>query len=203
MSMGWTEARWSLYAPLYDAMVANRLETGRRRAHELVSIGPGERVLMDGGGTGLDLEHIPRGARVTAIDVSPAMISRLEARAEKLDIEVDAHVMNGHKLDFPNGAFDVVLLHLILGVIPDAARCAREADRVLREGGRVSIFDKFLPDGKRPSLARRFANVAARMLATDLNRRLGDILAPTSLHLTTEEPSIFGGLFRVGVAVKR
>lgn len=198
----WNRIRYTVWAPVYD-LVARRLERGRRRAHELVAIAPGERVLLDGAGTGLDLEMMPRGAAVTAVDITPAMVERLRARARALGMDVTAEVADGHALPFPDASFDVVVLHLILAVIPDPVRCIREAERVLRPGGRVSIFDKFVRQGERPSIVRRAANVLTSVAATDITRSLEPLLDETSLRVVRDEPAGFGGLFRGVVAEKR
>jgi phosphatidylethanolamine/phosphatidyl-N-methylethanolamine N-methyltransferase len=193
----WNRLRYTLYAPFYD-LVARRLGRGRRRALELLQVQDGERVLIVGCGTGLDLELLPRGgAIVTAVDLTPAMVEKTRARAATLGMSVDARVMDAAKLEFPDASFDCVLLHLILAVVPDPYSTAREAARVLRPGGRASIFDKFLPDEGRPSLARRAANVLTNVFATEINRRLGEILAGTGLRVVTNEASVFGGAFRV------
>ena len=197
----WNRIRYTVWAPVYDR-VARRLARGRRRAHELAAIVPGERVLLDGAGTGLDLEMLPRGAEVTAIDITPAMISRLRARAGVLGLQVSAEVADGHALPFPDASFDVVVLHLIVAVIPDPVACVLEAERVLRAGGRVSIFDKFVRDGERPSIVRRAANVLTSAAATDITRSLEPILAETSLRVVRDVPAGFGGRFRAVVAEK-
>ena len=191
----WNRVRYTLYAPFYD-LIVRRLARGRRRAVELLNVKPGERVLIVGCGTGLDLELLPRDAVITAIDLTPAMVEKTRARG----FAVDARVMDASKLDFPDGAFDCVLLHLILAVVPDPHATAREAARVLRPGGRASIFDKFLPDDRDPSLIRRLANLLTNLLATDINRRLGDLLAGTGLGVVREEGGGFGGVFRVVTA---
>ncbi len=197
----WNRIRYTIWTPVYD-LVARRLDRARRVAHTLIAIRPEEAVLLDGAGTGLDLDMLPRGARITAIDITPSMIERLRARALRLDLEVDARVGNGQQLPFPDASFDVVVLHLILAVIPDPVACIREAERVLRPGGRVSIFDKFAPDGKPLSVIRRIANIFTSVAATDITRSLGPILAATSLRVVRDEPAAFQGLFRAVVAVK-
>jgi ubiquinone/menaquinone biosynthesis C-methylase UbiE len=198
----WNRIRYTAYAPFYD-LVVRRLGRGRKRAVQLVDVRAGERVLIAGCGTGLDLELLPRGALITAIDLTPAMVERTIRRAAELGINVDARAMDAAQLDFAGESFDVVLLHLILAVVPDPYATAREAARVLRRGGRASIFDKFLPDDRSPSLVRRAVNAIARVLATDINRRLGDILAVTDLRVVLDEPSVFGGIFRVVLCERR
>lgn len=188
----WNRIRYTLYAPFYD-LIVRRLAKGRRRAIELLNVQPGERVLIVGCGTGLDLELLPRTANVTAIDLTPAMVEKTRARG----FAVDARVMDASKLEFPDASFDVVILHLILAVVPDPYGTAREAARVLRPGGRASIFDKFLPDERAPSLLRRAINTIANVVATDINRRLGDLLVGTGLRVVREEGGGFGGVFRV------
>ncbi|HEX7150717.1 MAG TPA: methyltransferase domain-containing protein [Thermoanaerobaculia bacterium] len=196
MGIRWNRIRYTLYAPFYDVVV-RRMARGRRRALELLALQPGERVLIDGCGTGLDLELLPRDAHVSAIDITPAMVERTRERAEWLGMRIDARVMDAAKLDYPDESFDCVVLHLILAVVPDPINTAREAARVVKRGGRIVIFDKFLPDGGRASLGRRALNALARVAATDINRRLGDLLAATDLRVVQKEASIFRGMFTV------
>lgn len=197
----WNRVRYTLYAPFYDHIVA-RIASGRRRAIDLLDVKPGERVLISGCGTGLDLELLPRGCHITAIDITPAMVEKTRARATALGLGIDAQVMDAANLSLPDASFDCVLLHLVLAVVPDPNGTAREAARVLRPGGRASIFDKFLPDAARPSLPRRVVNTIANVAATNINRRLGDVVAGSGLTLVTNEPSVFRGMFRVAIAVK-
>ncbi|HYO77193.1 MAG TPA: class I SAM-dependent methyltransferase, partial [Thermoanaerobaculia bacterium] len=198
---GWNRLRYTLYAPFYD-LIARRLGRGRRRAIELLHVRAGERVLIVGCGTGLDLELLPRNAQVTAVDLTPAMVEKTRARAERLGMSIDARVMDAAALDFDEASFDCVILHLILAVVPDPYATAREAARVLQAGGRASIFDKFLPDERDPSFGRRMVNVLTNVFATEINRRLGEILGGTDLRVVTNEASVFGGAFRVVMAAK-
>lgn len=59
-------------ATIYDSAArVPLLARPRARLFTLAGIQPGQRVLVVGVGTGLDLAHLPRGAEVTGIDLSP------------------------------------------------------------------------------------------------------------------------------------
>jgi len=198
VSNWWNRTRYGLYAPVYD-WGARPLERGRERAIERLDIQPDDRVLILGSGTGMDLDYLPTGVEVTALDVTPAMVRRTERRGESLGLDVDARVGDARSLPFEDDSFDAVLLHLILSVAPDPEEIVAESARVLDSKGRVSIYDKFVPEGTSPSLLRRAVNPVARFLFADLTRRLEPMVADTDLELTTED-SFLGGLYTVTIA---
>ncbi len=193
--------RYGLYAPLYD-LVGRHLNRGRARSIALLNLQPGERVLIVGAGTGLDLPLLPADLAITAVDLSSPMLRQAEARAETLKLDVKCEVMDAHALDLPDASFDAVLLHLILAVVPDPYAAIREAARVLKPGGRAGIFDKFVPSGTTPSLPRRIAGALTNVLFSDINRQLEPLLDEANLDVTHDEPSIGRGLFKVVIARK-
>jgi ubiquinone/menaquinone biosynthesis C-methylase UbiE len=150
----------------------------------------------------LDLPHLPSNVDVTAVDVTPAMLQRLERRAASQHRTVTTHIMDARQLAFPAASFDAVLLHLILAVMPQPEQGVREAVRVLKSGGRIGVFDKFLRDEERPSLKRRVLNAVAKPLFSDLNRRLGPLIAGTPLVIEHDQPVAFGGTYRVVTLIK-
>lgn len=197
----WNRIRYTLYAPVYDRLT-RYFQNGRWRAVELLAPQPGERILIVGCGTGLDLPLLPDGVEVTAIDITPAMVRRTRERARESSRPVATAVMSAEALAFPRETFDCVLLHLVLSVVPDPVACAREAARVLKLGGRASIFDKFLPEGATPSRLRRMSNVVTNIVFSDINRRLQPIMQGASLTTSHQEPSVLGGTYQVAIAVK-
>ncbi|MCS3704874.1 class I SAM-dependent methyltransferase [Salinibacter ruber] len=195
----WNRTRYRLYAPVYDAL-AWPMERGRQRALRWLDPAPDARILLSGCGTGLDLAYLPPETQVTALDAVPAMVRRTKARARTLGRAVDAQVGDAHALPFEDDSFDVVLLHLLLSVLPDPGAVLAEAARVLAPGGRISIYDKFLPPGTPPSLLRRLGNPVARLLVSDFNRRLRPMLAGMNLDLVTHREAGLWGLYTASVA---
>jgi phosphatidylethanolamine/phosphatidyl-N-methylethanolamine N-methyltransferase len=186
-SNAWIRFRYHFWAPHYDRVT--RFPRERRRSIELLALQPGERLLIIGCGTGADLPFVPESVSVLAIDLSPAMLRQARAHARP---GVEFRVMDGMALELPGGSCDAAILHMVLEVIPDPARCLAEAARVLRKGGRLAVFDKFLPDGERPGLLRRAGLAALDFVFTSTNRRMGEILdrSGAPFEVERDEPSV-------------
>lgn len=200
----WNRFRYTLWAPAYDAIAgAAGFSEARRRSIERLQLAPGSRVLLVGAGTGLDLEHVQRDVEITAIDVTPAMLKRLRARAARAGIPVTTHIMDARRLEFPDDSFAGVIMHLILAVMPDPERGLAEARRVLVPGGRIAVFDKFLRDDQRATMKRRILNAVAKPLFSDMSRRLGPLVAAAQLAVERDEPVAFGGMYRIATLVKK
>lgn len=199
----WNRIRYTLWAPIYDALVgAAGFSEARRRSIRHLALREGDRVLVVGAGTGLDLDHLPPGVSVTAIDVTPAMLRRLTRRAARSGRPVSTQVLDARNLTFADASFDAVVLHLIVAVMPQPELGLKEAARVLRGGGRIAIFDKFLGARQEPSVARRLLNLVTGTLFSDINRRLEPLLDGTGLVVERDEPALLGGAYRVVTLAK-
>jgi ubiquinone/menaquinone biosynthesis C-methylase UbiE len=113
------------------------LTEGRRR---LLSRASG-RTLEVGVGTGVNLQHYPAEVRLTAIDLSPAMLEIAHRRADALGLAVDLQVGDAQALDLPKESFDTVVATLMLSAVPDDKQAAAELWRVLRPGGTLLVLD--------------------------------------------------------------
>lgn len=121
-----------------------------------------------------------------------------KARAKSIDMDMILAVMNAQALQFPDSTFDAVILNLILSVVPDGAAAFAEAWRVLRPGGRIVVFDKFLPEAEQSSVFRKLLGSAIRSIGTDPNRRLSDIsFGIHGLIVERDEPSLLKGQYRI------
>lgn len=111
------------------------------------AIGPGERVVDDGCGTGnAALLAAARGARVTGVDPAPRLLE--VARREAASRGLAATFVPGHAAAMPieDASADAVLS--VFGVIfaPDAVRAAAEMARVTAPGGRI-VLSAWIPEG--------------------------------------------------------
>jgi len=195
----WSETRWNLYAPLYDVL-EGPTRAARARSLGMLDLHDGERVLVSGCGTGLDLCLLPpHGLTIVGVDASGRMLDRAAARSRRVGVQAELRLMDATRTDFPDAAFDAVVLHLILAVVPDTPAVMREAARVLRPGGRACVFDKFVPGDRQPGVVRRGLDVATRLFATSITRRLEDLVDPSQFVVERDEPSILHGQFRVAL----
>jgi phosphatidylethanolamine/phosphatidyl-N-methylethanolamine N-methyltransferase len=192
----WNKIRYTLFAPGYDH-IARYFRDSRQKSIESLGIKAGDRVLIVGAGTGLDLEFLPAGCHVVATDITPAMVERARKRSVVLNRHVDALVMDGQALAFGDNEFDAVVLHLILAVIPNPVACLKEAGRVVKPNGKVAVFDKFVRKNQLPSMLRRFVNLFSNFFFTDITRCFEPIVGETALTVLSDVDANFNGHFRL------
>src|SRR5512138_3781768 len=150
---------YRLWAPIYDLGVNRLFGPGRQRALSLLGLKAGERVLIPGVGTGADLPLLPAGVEVTGIDLSPAMLGKARLKLDRCPAAVKLIEGDAQALLVEPDSFDAAILNLILSVIPDGNACLQSALCALKPGGRLVVFDKFLPEEKSASVGRRFMNL--------------------------------------------
>lgn len=191
----WNKIRYTIYTPFYD-VIGRLLNNSRKLSIESLGIRQGDKVLIVGAGTGLDLEFIHMDCHIVATDITPSMVQSIKKRNLKLNRNVQAIVMDGHSLDFADNSFDRIILHLILAVIPDPVACLRESERVLKPGGHIVVFDKFVQKGREASLLRKILNMATTLIASDISRDFEFLVSNTSLKVISDIDADFKGNFR-------
>jgi ubiquinone/menaquinone biosynthesis C-methylase UbiE len=95
-------------------------------------------ALEVGCGTGyftLNLTQLGVIGRASATDISPGMLTQLQANAARLGLTVDTVAADAERLPFADASFDLVHGHAVLHHLPDLDRAFAEFFRVLRPGG--------------------------------------------------------------------
>lgn len=191
---------YSLIAPLYDAVIERPMREARKQSLNALPSDQRKHVLVSGIGTGLDLPLLPVLHRYTALDFNAAMLARARPRGENL--EVDYVLGDSMALPFANNHFDHVVLHLILAVVPQSELCLSEAARVIKPGGTIIIFDKFLHSQQQARL-RRALNPISRRIATRMDVVFEEVLrAVPELEVVSDVPLMAGGWFR-GIVLRK
>lgn len=138
-------------APRYDLL--NRVlsfgtDVGwRRRAIALARLGPRERALDVGAGTGdLTVGLIgasDRSSTVVALDLAPRMHEIAQRRLARAGLTRRAMsvVGNAESVPLPDASVDRVISGFTLRNIGDLPRALREMRRVLRPGGRIVLLE--------------------------------------------------------------
>jgi ubiquinone/menaquinone biosynthesis C-methylase UbiE len=185
---------YTLAAPFYDVFLTAATRGARKRSLSALVDGPPRSVLLLGVGTGLDLPHLPNQHRYTGLDLTAAMLGRARPRAAGLRFAP----LRGdvQRLPFPDASFDAAVLHLILAVVPAPTLCLAEAARVLKPGGQLLVFDKFLRRGE--AGWKRVVNSLTRHVVTRLDVVFEDVLDGVGcLSVTANEPALASGWFRL------
>lgn len=177
--------KYRFLAPIYDLLMGNRLFTNaRKQAFRLLHIKPEATVLVVGIGTGEDLQFFDDSCQVYGIDISDDMLKKAYKKVGTS--KVSLLKMNAENLAFNDDSFDVVVMNLILSVVENPNKAASEASRVLKPGGNLLVFDKFLNTPGKPSWGRRGLNQITTIIGTDINRRFSEIISGQPLEILSK-----------------
>lgn len=117
----------------------------RRWGHDALAVGPGERALDVGSGTGSEvLEFATRvgaSGEAVGVDPNPAMLAVARERAEEIGVSARFVEGTAYGLPFPDDSFDAVRCERVFQHLDDPAAATAEIARVLRPGGRVLLVD--------------------------------------------------------------
>jgi ubiquinone/menaquinone biosynthesis C-methylase UbiE len=138
----------------------------KRRAIDLLQLEPGGRVLEVGCGTGEESralgELVGPNGRVTAVDVSQAMVDVARRRSDGLNLPIEFQVGDAHRLDFPGGSFDGSCCLSTLEIVSDPRKVVSELIRVTRPGGRVVVTaldgETYVVSSPERALTRKIVN---------------------------------------------
>lgn len=126
---------WSSFAPveMMTIMPAAKLV-------KFAEISPGQRVLDAACGTGVvAITAARQGAKVSGLDLTPALLERARENATIAGVDVDFVEGDVETLPYPDAGFDVVVSQFGHMFAPRPAIAVKEMLRVLKVGGRIAF----------------------------------------------------------------
>jgi ubiquinone/menaquinone biosynthesis C-methylase UbiE len=146
---------WGLFVPL-EAVTTMPAAT----LVNFSGIKAGDTIFDAGCGTGVvAITAARRGAKVSALDLSPELIERAHVNAQLAGVEVDFKEGDVEALPYPDNAFDAVLSQFGHMFAPRPQVTIQEMLRVLKPGG-IIAFSTWPPDlyvGRLFSLVAKFS----------------------------------------------
>lgn len=113
------------------------------KASQIRELAPGDRILYVGAGSGEDAVLAAKsGARVTCLDLSPAMLARIRKRMEKAGLKAE-YVCCDVMTYTPDTLYDAVAANFFLNIFlaPEMTQILRHLTTCVKPGGKIFIAD--------------------------------------------------------------
>jgi phosphatidylethanolamine/phosphatidyl-N-methylethanolamine N-methyltransferase len=140
-----TKRIYDIHSLFYDATFGRLVRRRIANAISHMDIGPDDRVLDLGVGTGCSLSYYqPNRGRIIGVDLSSGMLGKARKKIAELGLtNTTVFQADAMQLPFADNSFDHIFISHVISVVSDPYRLVREAQRVAKPGSRIVIVNHF------------------------------------------------------------
>jgi len=149
----------------------------------IANLKEGETVLDLGSGGGFDCflaaRQVGDSGYVIGVDMTPEMIARAKANAEKTGVKnIDFRLGEIEQLPVEDSSVDTIISNCVINLSPEKPRVFADSFRVLKSGGRLAISDIVataeLPEEFKQDMALHSGCVAGALQIDQVRKMLKD-----------------------------
>ncbi|NOY69152.1 MAG: class I SAM-dependent methyltransferase [Deltaproteobacteria bacterium] len=141
MAASVTQKKWDRISSFYkwsNGAAERRWEPWKKEMFSRMGDG---NILFLAIGIGEEIRLFPENRRITAIDISPRMLSKAAAKAAHYNGSIRLMQMDARNLSFPSGTFNQVFTACTFCSVPEPVKGLKELYRVLKPGGELLMFE--------------------------------------------------------------
>jgi phosphatidylethanolamine/phosphatidyl-N-methylethanolamine N-methyltransferase len=162
-----------------------------------------QRILEISIGTGKNIPFYPKGAQLTAIDISYKMLEKAaEKAALRKDISLEFITMDVMSMTFTENTFDAVVGSFALTVLPDPIGALHRIKQLLNPGGVLRVLELNSSNNKVIALIQRSLSPFARYTyQAHLNRDISAMIAASGFVIESSK-ELMGGIAKIIFAIR-
>ncbi|MDP9174735.1 MAG: methyltransferase domain-containing protein [Planctomycetota bacterium] len=168
----------------YDITFGKLVQRRIASAISHIKIGPSDRLLDLGIGTGAAISYYPRQGKIVGIDLSRGMLAECVKKINRRQAKhVSVFQADALNLPFADDSFDHVFISHVISVVSDPFLLIREAQRVAKPGARIVILNHFQSTNRFVALVEKFLCPLCTKLGWRSDLALQDLIRRTGVEV--------------------
>jgi phosphatidylethanolamine/phosphatidyl-N-methylethanolamine N-methyltransferase len=179
-----TRKIYDIQSAFYDATFGRLVRRRVGMAISHMNVGPTDRVLDLGIGTGASLQFYPQYGRIVGVDLSSGMLKQCRRKINDRELEhASLFQADAMRLPFADDSFDHVFISHVISVVSDPIQLVREAQRVAKPHSRIVLLNHFQSTNRFIALFEKWLCPLCTKLGWRSDLPLQELIRKTGLEI--------------------
>jgi phosphatidylethanolamine/phosphatidyl-N-methylethanolamine N-methyltransferase len=179
-----TRKIYDIQSAFYDATFGRLVRRRVGMAISHMNVGPTDRVLDLGIGTGASLQFYPQYGRIVGVDLSSGMLKQCRRKINERELEhASLFQADAMRLPFADDSFDHVFISHVISVVSDPIQLVREAQRVAKPHSRIVLLNHFQSTNRFIALFEKWLCPLCTKLGWRSDLPLQELIRKTGLEI--------------------